>query len=171
MQAFLGLGNDPWNYRFFPSELAFFMAGSVGYKAYANFSPQLAAFVTNKGWLVWLFWLSILTYSRLPGDAVVRSACFLAVTPIMVPLLFAAFSKNGWDRAIGELSYPLYLLHMWVLYLFDPIRHSHFYSLLCLVVGLASAYLFYWLIERQLELYRANLFRRDRKLPAVPASP
>ncbi len=163
LQAFFHLDGDPWSYRFFPSQLAFFMAGSLGYMAYRYYGPQLAIFMANKKWLIGIFWLCVLIYSRLPGNADIRGVCFLAITAVMVPLLFAAFSKNHWDRAIGELSYPLYLMHILVLYLLDPIRRSPFYSLACIVTGIGAAYVFYWLIESRLEHYRAALFQREHK--------
>jgi peptidoglycan/LPS O-acetylase OafA/YrhL len=31
-----GLRNDPWNYRFFPTELVFFLLGNISYKIYKN---------------------------------------------------------------------------------------------------------------------------------------
>ena len=82
-----------------------------------------------------------------------------------------------WDRDIGELSYPLYLIHFLVLYLLEPMGHRPFYSIACLALGIGSAYLFYHFIESRLELYRADVFRRERKndalasWTAVPASP
>jgi peptidoglycan/LPS O-acetylase OafA/YrhL len=162
LQAFFDLGGDPWSYRFFPSQLAFFMAGSLGYQAYRHYGPQLANFIKRKSWLVWIFWLSVFTYGRLPGSGDVRADCFLLVTVIMVPVLFAAFSNTTWDRDIGELSYPLYLIHFLVIYLFNPIAHSPFYSVACLTVAIGSTYLFYHFIESRIERYRAALFRRLR---------
>lgn len=163
LQVMFHLSDDPWTYRFFPSQLAFFMIGSLGYQAYRCYGPRLASFAVRNPWLVWIFWLSILTYSRLPGNGEVRADCFLLATAIMVPMLFAAFCKSNWDRALGELSYPLYLMHMLVLFLLDPIRSSHFYSTACLVLGIGSSYLFYRFIESRIELYRANLFRRQHR--------
>jgi peptidoglycan/LPS O-acetylase OafA/YrhL len=163
LQVVFHLGNDPWSYRFFPSQLAFFMAGSLGYLTYRHYGAQLARFAAGKPWLIWIFWLSIFTYSRIPGNDEVRADCFLVLTALMVPLLFAAFCKSNWDRALGELSYPLYLIHMLVLFLLGPIRESHFYTTACLVMAIASAYFFYHFIESRIELYRASLFRRERK--------
>lgn len=166
LAAFFHLGGDPWSYRFFPTQLGIFMAGSVGYQAYRCYGPQLAAFMKGKSWLAWIYWLSIFVYSRIPGDEDIRANCFLALTAIMVPVLFVAYQKNAIDRAIGELSYPLYLLHFLVLYLFAPIYHNPFYSVACITFALLAAYLFYHFIEGPLENYRASLFRRERKKEA-----
>jgi peptidoglycan/LPS O-acetylase OafA/YrhL len=166
LAVFLGLGDDPWSYRFFPSELSFFMAGSVGYQAYRVYGQQLARFITGKIWLVWLFWLSVFVYSRIPGNEDVRGDCFLIITAVMVPVLFAAYKNNARDRALGELSYPLYLLHFLIIYLLAPIYHNPFYTLLCLLLVLLCAYLFYHFVESPLENYRAALLRRERQREA-----
>jgi peptidoglycan/LPS O-acetylase OafA/YrhL len=176
LQMGFHLSDDPWSYRFFPSQLAYFMVGSLGYQAYRCYGPHLAAFLTSKRWLIWVFWLSMFTYGRLPGSSEVRADCFLLATTIMVPLLFSTFCNSSWDRAVGELSYPLYLMHFLVLYLLDPIWHTPFYSISCLALGICSAYLFYHFIESRLDLYRATLFRRQRQeesgiLTPLPASP
>jgi peptidoglycan/LPS O-acetylase OafA/YrhL len=170
LQIFLNRGGDPWSYRFFPSQLAFFMAGSLGYQAYRHYGPQLADFIERKSWLVWIFWLSVLVYGRLPGNGEVRGDCFLLLTSVMVPVLFASYRNKTWDRNLGELSYPLYLIHYLVIYLFAPIAQTHFYSISCLVVAIGSTYLFYHFIENRIEQYRAALYRRERLLHSPATS-
>ena len=162
LYVFLGWGGNAWTYRFFPTQLAYFMAGSIGYQVYRFYGPQLKKFMTGRVWIAVLFWLSIFAYSRLPGSDEVRANCFAIVGAVMVPILFTAFRDNSIDRFLGELSYPLYLLHRLILYLLDPMYRSPFYSVLSLVLALGASALFYFYIERPLESYRARLFRRQR---------
>lgn len=109
-----GVGWDPWTYRFFPFELAHFLLGALACRAYfalraRDLLPQpvcLAALAAalalpiaapHLGDDVWKGWYGA------PG-LVPLLACLL-------PFVFAATRSSRLDRAIGELSYPVYLVH------------------------------------------------------------
>jgi peptidoglycan/LPS O-acetylase OafA/YrhL len=99
-----GLDRDPWSYRFFPFELAFFLAGILGYRAYARFfrTGSWRQTVTCAA-----FFLLILKFRSLPmGEWIMYAAA--AAT---IPMLFGLTRQFGMDRRVGELSYPLYLVH------------------------------------------------------------
>jgi peptidoglycan/LPS O-acetylase OafA/YrhL len=116
-----GLGReDPWTYRFFPSELVFFLAGAL----------------SNQIMLPW--WNGILKKSsRIPEIFSYGLAVFVVLyfvipvsTAIKVPLLFLAAAgglplafmhqdRSRFDRRLGELSYPIYIGHMLTIDLLD----------------------------------------------------
>jgi peptidoglycan/LPS O-acetylase OafA/YrhL len=113
-----GLG-DPWFYRVFPLELWLFCLGALAFHAFVSLSPRwrLAAL----RWPV-LLGLSafILFYGH--GDAgakydiaSLRYATFLCALLLALPVLFAGFKDSAWDRWLGELSYPIYLIHLLVI--------------------------------------------------------
>lgn len=109
-----GIGWDPWTYRFFPFELAHFLLGALACRAYfalrardllwrplclcalaaAWALPSAARHLGDEAWKGW--------YGA-PG-LVPMLACLL-------PFVFAATRGSRADRAIGELSYPVYLVH------------------------------------------------------------
>lgn len=110
--------NDPWTYRFFPTELALFLSGTVAW--------HLHGWLQRRGWL-WspacigaavLMLALVLCYRQLPDP--LRAAPFglsvlLAVVPLLLPFVFEATRRLAFDRALGELSYPIYLVHyLWV---------------------------------------------------------
>jgi peptidoglycan/LPS O-acetylase OafA/YrhL len=114
LMAGLDLRNDPWTYRFFPTELALFLAGSLAFHAYRAagrrglLRPALchAATVLLLGLVVafpWLPDLLRLGHFGVPGLVPVAAA--------LLPFVFHATRKNTFYRALGELSYPVYLVH------------------------------------------------------------
>ncbi|HLW25239.1 MAG TPA: acyltransferase [Steroidobacteraceae bacterium] len=114
----LGLGTrDPWSYRFFPTELALFLAGAL---AQQWLLPWFAARdAAHRG--IWslagtlaLIALCALYYElSLPSHLAVfvLMGAFIA----LVPLAFLFQRRHEFDVKLGELSYPIYIVHWLVL--------------------------------------------------------
>jgi peptidoglycan/LPS O-acetylase OafA/YrhL len=114
----LGAGHNPiWTYTFFPSTLCFFLFGHLMCVASQRWDvlrrPLFGAmflvcsivamtFGSYRGFDSPRFWLSIL--------------CFT----ISLPALFEATKKIGWMNALGNLSYPVYLVHYGILLTIGP---------------------------------------------------
>lgn len=108
----LGLTHDPWSYRFFPMELALFLAGGLAYRASVTwlkpaltvpFLPQAAWAATIAGVVA----LPLLMESLLP-----RALLSFAFLFIALPFVFHATRRSRLDRFIGDLAYPVYLSHL-----------------------------------------------------------
>ncbi len=125
---------DPWAYRFALGEMMLFAAGGISYfggrfaqdhvpQSVVKYSPViclailviaivdvpyitplLRSFVGNK----YVSWL-LLWY---PG--------FLLLVAFACPALFNGWRKITWDSILGELSYPIYISHLFV---FEVLRH------------------------------------------------
>ena len=119
----LGWVNDPWTYRFFPTELALFMLGILAYRWHEylitwKISPQV--FHLAYGTCIAL----LIGYQFLPGELVyahVRNWLVYFAMVGVLPLVFRATKNWSWDRSIGELSYPVYIVHYLVIDLIGPI--------------------------------------------------
>lgn len=118
IQFAFGFEGDPWSYRFFPSELALFLAGALGYKVYRSRasnepgSAQLALFAVA----VVCVGLALLI-NRWNGLSRAASVGFLVAASLSVPFLFSLTRRMEFDRHLGELSYPIYICHMLVIWI------------------------------------------------------
>jgi len=113
----IGLSHDPWNYRFFPTELLFFLCGTVCYKVYSHFKDKIQAIKWSSILLKAIFltivlftilYETILTYIA-PGHVQIFYF-FLFICAL--PFIFIYTKSSKLDRFIGELSYPIYISHM-----------------------------------------------------------
>jgi peptidoglycan/LPS O-acetylase OafA/YrhL len=107
--------DDPWNYRFFPSEISVFLMGAIAHQFYERLAdrdlikPQVSRAV------FWSAVASILMYSKLPfQNGYLPMQSFCALFALAVPWLFHFTRNSKRDRLIGELSYPLYVCHWFV---------------------------------------------------------
>jgi peptidoglycan/LPS O-acetylase OafA/YrhL len=166
--------HDPWTYRFFPTELAMFLAGAFAFRAHRS----LAA----RGWLrpsacamATLLLLGLIAgYRLLPGwccSAPYGVPLLAAVTTVLLPWVFHGTRESRVDRAIGELSYPVYLVHYLFVFVAGAVawpwldRHR---GVVLLVVTLAAAWLLWRTVGLPLETRRQRV--GERLQPAAPAA-
>lgn len=114
----LALG-DPWIYRFFPFELWLFCLGALAFHGYRR--------LQSRSWLAALRWplllgmvAALVCYARDDSALIYsisswRYAGFLLALLLALPVLFAGFKDSAQDRWLGELSYPIYLVHLLVI--------------------------------------------------------
>ena len=114
----VGLGaSDPWQYRFFPAELALFLAGALSHQVLLPFykkiisSERLDSFVDASTYA--LIFLT-LAYWLIPLDELIKSIFLIAIFILFVPFTFIYQSKRNWDKWVGDLSYPIYISHLLV---------------------------------------------------------
>jgi peptidoglycan/LPS O-acetylase OafA/YrhL len=108
-----GLNHDPWTYRFFPFELAFFLLGNISYRLYTKLRTVEIANYINFSALFILFGLTII-YRYLP---VYINILYYAAWCVLIPFVFLLTKSSKLDSRIGELSYPVYICHILVLLL------------------------------------------------------
>lgn len=104
--------HDPWRYRFFPAELGVFCAGGLAYHFYRTMQVNAGARQIGIACLVILI-AAMLAHPYLPPTA--RYVPITALMLASLPFVFALTRDNTTDRWLGELSYPVYLLHFPVL--------------------------------------------------------
>lgn len=102
-----GLSGDPWSYRFFPNELALFLSGALAYKLYRYEPFQKIA----QRPLFPLILVSIVFYQFLYFPSWLLY-CALAFS---IPSIFKITKGNRIDSFIGELSYPIYISHIFII--------------------------------------------------------
>jgi peptidoglycan/LPS O-acetylase OafA/YrhL len=160
------VGHDPWTYRFFPTELALFLAGAAAWRVWR----WLGARGLLRPWAGRLATVTILglvlAHQLMPSRW--QSAPFglpplAAVVALLLPFVFEATKHSRLDRALGELSYPVYLLHyLWVMVaagITAPWFVQHRGELV-LVAVLGSALLLWHLVGRRFESVRQGFGAR-----------
>jgi peptidoglycan/LPS O-acetylase OafA/YrhL len=149
--------HDPWSYRLFPTELALFCAGILSCKLYqerVRWVPARRALPTA---IVFLGLAGTYHWWRLPG----APWTFYAVAAVCLPFVFRATKTWAVDNLIGELSYPIFLVHILVVTIAVPVVVSTPYekhlSLIVVTISVAVAALLWWFIERPLDAKRHAL--------------
>ncbi len=110
-----------WSYRFFPFEIALFLAGAFSYSLFNKFSTFLAPllqlpevpFAILIGLVSWLCYFQLLNPRM--GEWVYW--LYYAIVFFSLWLLFQSSKKSKLDSYIGELSYPIYMAHLPVLWM------------------------------------------------------
>jgi peptidoglycan/LPS O-acetylase OafA/YrhL len=123
---YFNLNHDPWTYRFFPTEVLFFLIGIISQR-YSSQTDKIPI----KPLMMLIFMVAFTTvYIKLPGISFahfpfsIKSMLYFILISLSIPKLFSAFKDNKIDRYIGELSYPIYTSHMLVFY----VTRHHFFE-------------------------------------------
>ena len=173
----LGWAHDPWTYRFFPTELAFFLAGALAYKLYCRVRARhVARGVLLPG--LALFFAACLLYQFVPAwgasGVVIRQWIFYVLAWGAIPWLFAASKDSRLDRCLGELSYPLYIVHFLAVWFLPPlmlrlgIAQAAPLAVLAASLGLSLALVHF--VSNPLEGVRQDLVARPILGPARAGS-
>lgn len=154
------LGRDP--YFFFPAQLLFFIAGIWACQIYRHWKLDVAG-ASYKVWsraLLVLNWVMICLYPWY-GEYLPRGILYLFVA-LSLPLMFAGSKDNWRDRFIGDLSYPLYLLHaplQDILMHHLGVKNGAVIALICI----CCAVVIFLFVERPFErLRRARVLRSSQ---------
>lgn len=109
-----GLSFDPWTYRFFPTELLFFIVGILAFryqhKIHSLWEENWFATVATV-----MVILSTVFFDRLPNPYSLRQIGYFALIVFSMPFLFRFTNRWKFDRWLGELSYPIYIGHFFIL--------------------------------------------------------
>lgn len=166
--AILGHSADPFSYRFFPFELALFLAGVLAYKAWAanrarwaGWGPRMLALVVPAATLAYPWLLG----SALESEFFVPARIgYLLLIAAALPAIHAWSCNSAIDRQIGELSYPVYLNQLVVLgVLAGWPRLAVSTTVRTLAVALASlalAWVVVRFIDRRIEAWRHRLAKQ-----------
>jgi peptidoglycan/LPS O-acetylase OafA/YrhL len=188
----LGLFNDPWSYRFFPFELLNFCYGILGCRLMQHHRitfgriTEAAAKIENRigrsyyplfllAGLVGLYAHRLIftvagdfAHTLVPRGKELVYFGSLPLWGLLVPVLFSMTRHNRVDRAVGELSYPVYLLHYTVcLLILNCIAWFHFPKTLqgevAAIFSVAIAILLQIYVLNPFEIWRQSLAKRHAK--------
>lgn len=157
-----GFEREPWSTRFFPFELAFFVAGLISYRLFA----------ATRSWPIWDRRISIavmvcVVFSVIDyyafTEMVVRPAwVYLGAMALSLPFLFLATKGNRYDSWIGDLSYPIYLIHWPVLGTVNLFWPAEYAAVATVGITIVLSIIFVQVVDRSLDRLRQARFRRSQ---------
>ncbi len=167
-----GLDHDPWVYRFLPFELAWFVAGMLGWrlltfiesKTGRGRTPGIAGYAVLCVMVVGIGagfrWCYQALGPRI-GEAYSGFFLILACVPLIL-LAFHCTRSHHFDRLIGELSYPIYLNHLFFVVALRAIPSlepfAPWLGLLTGVLSVLCAWLFWQFFLSRFEVRRHRAF-------------
>jgi peptidoglycan/LPS O-acetylase OafA/YrhL len=161
-----GFTNDPWSYRFFPSELAFFLSGALSYKIYRGLKKSgLNQYISAPVFISML--LLTLLFQFLPqtglAGLIVKEWVYYVLLVLAIPVLFLLTNRNRVDNYLGELAYPVYISHLFVFFATTYKLHEGEYAFELYLISIAltmalSVGLIHFLIK-PLERIRQGRFK------------
>tara|TARA_B100000700_G_C15024617_1_gene847510 strand:+ start:302 stop:1162 length:861 start_codon:yes stop_codon:yes gene_type:complete len=155
----VGWKGDPWGYRFFPNELFVFLAGSLAHRAYANgiliLDRQVGRYL-----LCSLIIVLTLFHTMLPFGSAEKRWIYMFILVVSLPTIFQITKSIAWDRWIGELSYPIYLVHFVPLILMQSYVDRPMQGWVNLLISIGLAALLVWSIDSRVDRWRHHLVSR-----------
>jgi peptidoglycan/LPS O-acetylase OafA/YrhL len=162
------LPHDPWIYRFFPTQLVFFLAGGLAYRWRSSWQTLLRLpFIPQSICLFILIvtgnFISFVPQSMGPilliGPKVmpiVQGGMYYSLLFLTLPLLFAATRHSRIDRFIGHTAYPVYLIHPLIFELNRQLQLGWSVSMMLFSVLLFSCALVF-LLEEPINTWRQSI--------------
>jgi peptidoglycan/LPS O-acetylase OafA/YrhL len=154
-----GYSFDPWNYRFFPFELMWFLIGIISYRIYLKTKQMKikssVKYIVFSGAIFSTLFLNVIDFSK------IIEILYLLYIAFSIPIIFNLTKTFKFDRWIGDFSYPVYISHLLftkiALILLPKLGISN--SLLSSIVVISTCVFSYVLIElvgNKIERYRAR---------------
>jgi peptidoglycan/LPS O-acetylase OafA/YrhL len=139
--------SDPWSYRFFPTEMALFLLGSLSHQKLLPLYRRMPGSCLRATGLIGTAVLIAvsLSYAFFAAPTGIDSMALFALFLILMPAAFIFQNGNAWDIWIGELSYPIYICHMLVIAMLLQTtgdfkqQHPYAFAWLCVLVSAVFA--------------------------------
>ncbi len=158
----LGYRTDPWSYRFFPFELQFFLAGAIAYRLGGlQGQPGTPRTFTIRCLVaILVFCAGVIGRFGVPGQSSFVAPALLASLFLGISRLFEFTQHNRIDRLFGELSYPLYVCHVLVIWIAAAIfqRDAGWNRVVVPLFSICMAGLIYSYIDRPVDRMRHRRF-------------
>lgn len=152
-----GLGHDPWAYRFFLFELHLFLFGALAYRFYER-RQKLFDRGTGGALLAFSGCILLLVLTRFSPDQF-RFLGLLGVAATL-PFLFHHTRNNRLDRAAGETSYPVYVVHYFLLNALNTAGlGKHLTGPVAVVLALLYATLIIRMVQTPVDRFRHGRIR------------
>jgi len=144
--------DDPWNYRFFPSELCVFLFGCVSYQHLQNW--RIRNSLVAYGSAV-VFSAIVLFSHRLQVRDFPNGIGLFCILIALLPTLAAIQKSSMLDSFCATLSYPIYIVHLVIILLTDRLLELNYFPVspngriaLIVLLTMIAGYAVHHLVEK-----------------------
>lgn len=160
----VGMYHDPWNYRFFSAEIFFFLGGSLCYRIYNHIRAvdflKGNLLILNRVILIILIAFTLSFFQLVKYFSLYRvEAVYFLIFFASVPFIFACTKRSKFDRMIGDLSYPVYLVHILCI---GAVGLLHVYNIFVFNGIVITLSILFSLIINKLILVKIERYRQNR---------
>jgi peptidoglycan/LPS O-acetylase OafA/YrhL len=110
-------------YFFFPANLWLFIAGSILFRFYQCKYFKYFSIPNWSGFAALAYVLFAVCAVGSSSNVVVHIIALMLIA-LCLPFLFDTFSRKDWDAIIGNLSYPVYLVHALIISVVTAVFHA-----------------------------------------------
>lgn len=155
---FFGYYHDPWTHRFFPFELAFFAVGGLSYKMY-KYMQKIKFNEKYKQIAFFCILFYIFTFQFIPIMYEIKQWVFYLMMVFSIPFIFDLTKKSNFDKLLGDLSYPIYISHHFIVVILfsilgKNIKFEKFLGLISLVITIIISFVILKFVINPIEKIR-----------------
>jgi peptidoglycan/LPS O-acetylase OafA/YrhL len=156
------LSFDPWTYRFFPFEFAYFMSGSISYFLFKKIEFASIRKIYGLILLICLC-LCVFLFDEIPVNDSMKKTSLLFFCFTSMPFIFLSFKDSKIDRSIGDYSFSLYIGHHLIVcvlrpYFFANTHLLYYYGYAVVLCSILFALFLQKLVIEKVENYRFKIF-------------
>ncbi len=171
----LGWMHDPWTYRFFPTELFFFLAGNIAYRIYGRIKDD-RTFKARAAVLAAALFAAIFFYANIPLGPELKLWSYCIIAVVSIPFIFYLSRSSAIDSRIGDLSYPIYLVHLFVIqnsgFTGEQLARDNFKILIVLaLVGFSACLLLKFIADPVEKFRQARVLDPENREPHILLPP
>jgi peptidoglycan/LPS O-acetylase OafA/YrhL len=109
--------SDPWVYRFFPTELMFFLVGALMHQLWSPITLKMnSRFYSFCKWVaIILLPVYFVTFPFWKSNFILRNFFLFFLVSAVLPFYFKIQNENRVDNFLGQLSFPIYIWHLLVI--------------------------------------------------------
>ena len=172
-----GYSHDPWNHRFFPSEIFFFLLGNISYRIYLYIKDRLDKYAHSPRILKCIFFF-IVSFTVL-YELIIRNSVpgyiqwlYFFVFFCSLPFIFIYTKNSKIDRYIGELSYPIYISHWLMIELCRDlgIKKEPFFTVSVISLTIIVSLIINKLLNDKIDKYRQKRVASTQSVHAQPVN-
>ena len=151
--------SDPWTYRFFLTELVFFILGAYSYRFYTLLKRHPPGKIIS-GLTFAVIVLSTISFGFFGGNKLtvfsfeLRELVYLSLVFFSIPVLFFQFRNNRMDAFIGELSYPVYIVHLIIIIILGRFIHGDLLAFSGVAASILVSIILNRLVTQPIDKYR-----------------